>query len=145
MIENIVKDLPSQSNTINNDYLNIKKDLENKQNEFDQCQENTQQINNKILIKKDESISTTVNQTNKPKFQRNMSMFDAENDDLTSKLTSYKNEFVRLGEQLKNLNSQYHKIEQIRSTILDKALNACTKLQDETQKLITSVSYQFIK
>ncbi|CAF3456270.1 unnamed protein product, partial [Rotaria sp. Silwood2] len=150
IIEDIIKDLPSQSNTINNDYLNMKKDLENKQDQSNQCQLNIEQIKNKILMKKTESTktegtSTTTNQTNTAKLQKTIAFFDPEYDDLTSKLTSYENEFIRLGEQLNYLNNQYHKIEQTRSTILDKALNASTKLQNEIQKLIKSIPYKFIQ
>ncbi|CAF5138477.1 unnamed protein product, partial [Rotaria magnacalcarata] len=48
MILQVIQEFPLESSTMNNDYLRLKKDFATKQNELDKCEENVQQLRNRV-------------------------------------------------------------------------------------------------
>ena len=147
LIDEIVRDLPSESSTANKDYFEMKAVVENIQNQVKQHEESIQQIEIQIEIKRATTATadTPSEQRRRGQLQRNHSVFNAEHDDLTVRLSSLKNEVTQFQSQFANANRQYMKVEQTRSAILEKALTACTKLQNETQKLLASAAYKFVR
>ncbi|CAF3688580.1 unnamed protein product [Rotaria sp. Silwood1] len=88
MIEQVVRELPSESSIINNDYLRLKKRLETKDNEVKQCEESLQQIINRIAIISEENSSTNrysvIRMTTgmRPPIERTTSLYQSEDNDL---------------------------------------------------------------
>ncbi|CAF1312641.1 unnamed protein product, partial [Rotaria sordida] len=149
IIGSIVRDLPSESSSINTNYSRLKKELELKRAALDKCKENIQELESQ-LAESESSKQNEINVTNRgtpnlrSKLSRDISIFHPDENPLSSRLNILKQEQIKLKSEVDTLNNDYNRSSHNRTAALDKAIAAREKLYDEMKNLLESDAYKFV-
>ncbi|CAF5199210.1 unnamed protein product, partial [Rotaria magnacalcarata] len=154
MILQVIQEFPLESSTMNNDYLRLKKDFATKQNELDKCEENVQQLRNRVESLSRENLQTDNTNTipateshlinTRSRLQLNVSLFSAEDNDQQIRLEEATRELSQRRTEVNQLFDQLSRVEKSRTAVIDKALASRSKFSEEMQKLLASTAFQFV-
>ena len=155
MINQYAQGLPSESNTINENYLSVKKELETHQNELKEREEIVEKLKNRIEASFYENLSTNtaniptttpsnvLGNTRAP-LQRNVSLYNPDDHDLQTKYEERTKELSQRQDNVDKLRSRLSNIEKSRRDTIDKALAARSKFNEEIETLRLSSAFQFV-
>ncbi|CAF4694006.1 unnamed protein product, partial [Rotaria sp. Silwood1] len=150
IIGTLVRNLPSESSSLNTYYSRIKKDLELKRTTLERCNENIQELESQIseseLVNQNEvKISNKGTSNLRSRLSRDISVFHPDENPLNNRLNLLKQEETKLKTEVDILNEEYNRYDRSRITILDKAIAGREKLYDEIRDLLQSDDYKFVR